>query len=409
MAKSKRHVMSGGERYRRHLIVFMLAMWAPSVLGEGIAISEIFFGNNASTPATSPWLEINNTTPHSLHVARLTVEVFTTAQRRETFSSTQTFDPPLSLDNYLLIAQKSNLGIDACFMPEVPVVTEPELRLAKQGTREICVTINQQWRTCVAFTNKDRPVPGQALYPHAISAGLYNGEVCEWIPGIFMTPGLPPEICRFDSLWRESILAPCALPKPASTAMTLNPKLATPPHIEIFPVDPLLGKYELLITDNDLPDLWIYSLCRGPRDGNICHQVSEWALLRANERWPLQVPAFEPGLQVQVRDLYGLSALKPIPPSPITSHTAALKLDQLPAILTPNPTGAELQLTIHEELRPLNYELRDAQGTLRAAGSFAEVGIKKIPLGFFDDGQPAKLSLFALKQEATIMVVPEKP
>lgn len=168
----------------------ILALFFCPAAVASFLISEVY-GNapGRSKDDKKEWIELVNLS-EPIKVKSVKLEIFF-REKGETLSFSKEIElkTPVEFSNFLIIAQSLDLDVRASV--EAPTIILP-FSLKNIGLKTICIYLNEQ-KSCANF---EQPLPdGTSLYRDIndkSSNPLWRHEPCQFLPGIFSSPGQSP-------------------------------------------------------------------------------------------------------------------------------------------------------------------------------------------------------------------------
>ncbi len=112
----------------------------------------------------------------------------------------------LAPQEYAIIAQKKDLGIDICLDVLTIMIADPSFSFKNSGTQTICFQAIDNQEDCAPFNNSAVFPDGHSRYNRAPTffanddLKWWNIEDCEIMPNIYASPGTRGGFCHSDSM-----------------------------------------------------------------------------------------------------------------------------------------------------------------------------------------------------------------
>lgn len=315
------------------LLLSLQALPSPNA----ITISELYASRRPDP--IGDWLELANQTKEPLQIEHLTIVLDKNRRKKTAERLDVAFDVPLSLSDFLVISSEDWLFPFDGLINRESFLIEPRLKIKTRGAQQICVIVNQRHEACVDTSLSNRFIQHHALSPYPGVKGLMKIEMCETMPGYFITPGLAPEFCLSTDL--SSKHAPSIL---LSEGKTLS------------------------IIDDDPNDTFLISFCRGSGYFGICNILQSLRTSKKDiyvENVELLLPDF-----IRVQDSFGFFEDFKVPKSQTNPELRACSFDKDIVSVT---------LFLPENFTPINFRVIESgnKNTIHS-GAFLYSGNKTI-------------------------------
>jgi hypothetical protein len=293
--------------------IIILLIYSNILFGEDFYISEIYANApGASRDAGKEWLEITNLLPRRIKVNHIQLS-WRDKNNNIATNLEKNFEPALDFDDYLVIAQNLNLGLDICLAPELLIIDFPNFKLDNHDLREICVSLNYGPKHCSFFQKGLDFLDGVARYRTAFYANLWFHEPCRFHDAIFASPGTEAEACRLDSAWPDLLMTSCN-EKNLELLSSVSEETLAANHSPFGLITQLLTGNDnnflrFSFQDNDQSDLWLMRLCGCVHEGcDVCHEIITKADIMPNQTEELILehkPQNFPYGYLEIEDLAG--------------------------------------------------------------------------------------------------------
>ncbi len=364
-------------------ILTLIYIFSGVALGDTFLISEIF--GKSSGRANDPkkmWIEIANVSGRALDINTIALDI--TADGKAVFKKRIYLKEPVKFVDYLIIAQEKNLGLLSCLRDEQPVVLITGFSIDNERRKNICVSINDQHKSCVEISQKVKLLPGTSIFRELADMSempLWRNEPCHLIDKTFASPGAPARFC--SKMEKGRLFQRCDNLKELKISRLKRgivglEKTADDVTIEKAGND----SYKLRINKVHDEGLLKASLCAKPQEAKkICHLLGYEKFLDDKSPQNFSLESWQKNMGAnayfKISNLRGQNYHKQIEnfdenivdadAQNMASNLAEFLITDSAIIMTINLSQDEL---------PFNVELETCHGEVVSQKSFVEAGIK---------------------------------
>lgn len=154
-----------------------------------LRITEVYFRSSARKSGQQ-WFEVLNDGDEPVNLSNAVIKRLDGQKKQQAWiASLPDQDFILGPEQYVVIAQKADLGQNLC--SEHRVIILKELKLESSGVQRLCIN-----ESCVKISDSKST---EKDFSRNLLLDSWFAEVCEVKPGFFASPGLPMAFCQKNS------------------------------------------------------------------------------------------------------------------------------------------------------------------------------------------------------------------
>jgi len=364
-------------------VMILVAFLSSGATCGAFLISEIFGnGSGRGDDKGKEWIELANMSEENLVIDTISLEIVVAGI--STFKKRLYFKKPIVFKDYLILAQKPDLGLPGCLRDEQTIIVMPGFSIDNERNQTLCVTINHEEKSCVMVDRKVKMLDGTSIFRELSDVRempLWRSEPCHLIEKIFASPGSHARFCT--SVAKEHLFQRCDNMKELTISTSKQRYFGekSPPYdVAIDLPSTALCRLRVTNAPND-DEVFNVSLCARPSNAKkICHLLDHEKLMDTKTPQHFSFDDWQSTmggeLYLRIGTLLGPHYDKPIDFAPKTHDN---KSHNLPSYITElSATDAVITMTMdfsHDDL-PINILVKSCDGHVILQKSFVEPGRK---------------------------------